>query len=251
MDGRVCAITGAGQGIGRAIAEYFAERGIAVAIVDFNRTQAEEVARGICARGGRAIPVVTDVTDSVSVANMASQIAAELGRCDILINNARWSGLAPTPAIEISDADWQRALSVNVTGAFNCVRALAPGMIAGQWGRIINMSSSTVRVPPSRPYVHYITTKAALIGMTRALAKEFGVHGITVNAMLPGSVETGVERPGGMDSETRARFIRSIQAVPRVMQSADLAGTAFFLASEAAAFITGQSIAVDGGSSFG
>jgi NAD(P)-dependent dehydrogenase (short-subunit alcohol dehydrogenase family) len=131
------------------------------------------------------------------------------------------------------------------------VRAVTPGMIDAGWGRIIIFSSATVRNPPARPYVHYITSKAALIGMTRALAKELGEHGITVNAILPGSIETGVARPNPITSDERGKRAKSAQAIPRVIDASDLAGTAYFLASDASQFITGQSIAVDGGFSFG
>ena len=123
------------------------------------------------------------------------QAKERFGRIDVLVNNARWTGLRPTPVAEISDEDWQRTINVNLTGAFNCVRAVVPTMIEQKSGRIIMMSSATVTLPPARPYVHYITTKAALIGMARSLARELGPHYITVNSVLPGSVETGVARP--------------------------------------------------------
>jgi NAD(P)-dependent dehydrogenase (short-subunit alcohol dehydrogenase family) len=252
MSTRVCIITGAGQGIGRAMALHFAERGIRVVIAEQNAPNAATVAAEIAARGGEVCVIAVDVTDPDRVRAMVEEARAQFGRVDILINNARWTGLAPTRIEDLSDADWKRALDVNVTGAFNCVRAVVPLMTDAGWGRIINMSSATVRQPPSRPYVHYITSKAALIGMTRALAKELGAHGITVNALLPGSIETGVApRPNPVTSEERETRAKAGQAIPHVLKSSDLAGAAFFLASDAAAFITGQSIAVDGGMTFG
>lgn len=251
MSTRVCIITGAGQGIGRAMALHFAERGIRVVIAEQNAPNAAAVAAEIAARGGEARVIAVDVTDPDRVRAMVADAQAQFGRVDILINNARWTGLAPTRIEDLSDADWRRALDVNVTGAFNCVRAVVPLMTEAGWGRIINMSSATVRQPPSRPYVHYITSKAALIGMTRALAKELGANGITVNALLPGSIETGVARPNPVTSEEREARAKAAQAIPHVLESGDLAGAAFFLASDAAAFITGQSIAVDGGMTFG
>jgi 3-oxoacyl-[acyl-carrier protein] reductase len=251
MSARVCIVTGGGQGIGRAIALHFAERGVRVAIAEQNAAGAAEVAAAITSRGGEARAITTDVTDPAAVDAMVRQVQGSFGRVDILVNNARWSGLSPTPVQDISDADWRRALDVNVTGAFNCVRAVAPVMIAANFGRIIIMSSATVRAPPARPYVHYITSKAALIGMTRALAKELGTFGITVNAILPGSIETGIARPNPVTTAEREARAKSGQAIPRVIESADLAGTAYFLASDDSAFITGQSIAVDGGMTFG
>src|SRR5690606_6068485 len=148
----------------------------------------------IAAAGGEAMAVPTDVADAASVEAMAARVTREFGAAQILISNARWTALKPTPVQDITDSDWNRALSVNVTGAFHCVRALAPGMIEAGFGRIVILSSATTRLPPSRPYVHYIASKAALVGMTHALARELGPHGITVNAILPGSVETGVAR---------------------------------------------------------
>jgi 3-oxoacyl-[acyl-carrier protein] reductase len=251
MSERACIVTGAGQGIGRALALYFAARGIRVAIAEQNAANAAKVAAEIAAAGGQARAIATDVTSPDQVRAMVAQVAETFGRVDILINNARWTGLAPARVQDIGDADWRRALDVNVTGAFHCVRAVAPIMMAAGFGRIINMSSATVRAPPERPYVHYITSKAALIGMTRALAKELGAHGITVNAILPGSIETGIARPNPVTSAEREARAKAAQAIPRVLQSADLASTAYFLASDESAFITGQSIAVDGGMTFG
>ena len=251
MSARVCMITGAGQGIGRAVALHFASRGYRVALAERNEAAAHAVAAEIAEAGGQALALPTDVTDTGSVNACVERIASAFGGCDVLINNARWSGLSPTPVQDLSDADWRQAMEVNVTGAFHCIRAVAPHMISAGWGRIINMSSATVRKPPSRPYVHYITSKAALIGLTRSLAQELGAHGITVNALLPGAVETGVVRPNGLSDADREKNARATQAIPRVLRSGDLAGAAFFLASEDAGFITGQSLAVDGGFSFG
>jgi len=251
MTERVCIITGAGQGIGRAMALHFAKRGLRVIIAELNGATAAAVAAEITDQGLKARPITVDVTDPERVRAMVEEAHQQFGRIDILINNARWTGLAPTRVTDISDADWRRALDVNVTGAFNCVRAVVPSMIGAGWGRIINVSSAAVRLPPSRPYVHYITSKAALIGMTRALARELGRHGITVNALLPGSIETGVARPNPVTSKERQARVKVAQAIPHVLKSVDLAGAAFFLASTEAALITGQSIAVDGGTTFG
>jgi 3-oxoacyl-[acyl-carrier protein] reductase len=151
MNARVCIITGGGQGIGRALALHFAARKIHVVIAEQNAAGAVAVAAEIAAGGGSARAIATDVTDPDSVRAMVAQVRDGFGRIDILINNARWSGLAPTLVQDISDADWRRTLDVNVTGAFNCVRAVAPAMIAAGFGRIINMSSATVRAPRRGP----------------------------------------------------------------------------------------------------
>ena len=204
MTTKTCLVTGAGQGIGRAIALHFAARGANVVLAEQKAETGEAVASEIAAAGGSALLVETDVADPQSVRTMITRATAKFGRIDILISNARWSGLASTPVQDITDADWQRAMDVNVTGAFHCVRSVVPGMIEAGWGRIVILSSSTVLSPPARrPYVHYLSTKAALIGMTRALAVELGAHGITVNAILPGSVETGAARPSPVTTEQR------------------------------------------------
>ena len=249
MKGKVCVITGAGQGIGEALALHFAARGARVVVAEQNAARGAEVAAQIKSAGHEAIAVKTDVTDPQSVAALAASVRKAYGPVEILINNARWSGLKPTPVAEIADEDWRRALDVNVTGAFNCIRALVPDMIAAGWGRIVNMSSSTIRLPPPRPYVHYITSKAALVGLTRALARELGQHGITVNALLPGSVETGVLRH--TTSEERAKRVKVVQSIPQVITSDDIVGAAVFLCSPESALITGQSLAIDGGQTFG
>ena len=251
MSGQVCLVTGAGQGIGQAIAQAFGAAGYWVVVADLNEANAEAVAQAIVSTGGEAMATTFDITDPAAVRRAFEQVTARFNGCDILINNARWSGLAPTAVQDISDDAWRRAMDVNVTGAFHCVRAAVPAMKAAGWGRIINLSSSTARRPPSRPYAHYITTKAALIGLTRALAQELGQHGITVNAILPGTVETGVARPGGIDTVARLERVRASQAIPRVLAPEDIVGAALFLASDAGEFITGQSLAVDGGFSFG
>ena len=249
MIGKICVITGAGQGIGEALALHFAERGARVVVAEMNAARGADVVARIKSAGHEAFAVETDVSDPKSVAAMVSRVHAAYGPVAALINNARWSGLAPTSVTEITDVDWRRALDVNVTGAFNCIRALVPDMIAAGWGRIVNMSSSTVRLPPPQPYVHYITGKAALLGLTRSLARELGSHGITVNAVLPGSVETGIQRH--ISAEERERRVKAKQSIPRVVTSKDVVGAAYFLCSEESALITGQALAVDGGMTFG
>lgn len=250
MKDRVCIITGAGQGIGREFAKHFAAAGTSVVIAERGVDKGRAVAAEIEAAGGTALFVETELTSSASVNAMATTVLDAFGRIDILINNARWSELGVTPVEEITDEDWAMTMNINVTGAFYATRAVVPAMKERQWGRIINMSSATVIVPPPRPYLHYVTTKAALVGMTRSLARELGADGITVNAILPGAVETEIERPSMAPRADRDARALAIQSIKRREVPADMSGAAYFLASDAAEFITGQSLVVDGGMAF-
>lgn len=248
--GRVAIVTGGGQGIGRAFCVGLAERGYRVVIAEMNERNGTEVEAQIKSCNGAAKFARTDITDSAAVDAMAETAMSTFGQIDILVNNARWSGLKPTAIEEIKDDEWAKAMAVNVGGAFKCSRAVVPHMKARKWGRIVNMSSATVLMPPPRPYVHYVTTKAALLGFTRGLAVELGDFGITVNAILPGSVETGVERPGQparADRDTRAL---ANQAIKRRETPQDMVGALAFLVSDDASFITGQGLNVDGGYAF-
>jgi 3-oxoacyl-[acyl-carrier protein] reductase len=248
--GRVAIVTGGGQGIGRAFCIGLAERGYRLVIAEMDEKSGTSVEAQIKSGNGAAKFVRTDISDSSAVNALAEAAVSTFGQIDILVNNARWSGLKPTPIEEIADGDWAKAMAVNVGGAFHCSRAVVPHMKARQWGRIVNMSSATVLMPPPRPYVHYVTTKAALLGFTRGLAVELGGFGITVNAILPGSVETGVERPG---QPARAdRDVRALQqqAIKRRETPEDMVGALAFLVSDEASFITGQGLNVDGGYAF-
>lgn len=249
-NGRVAIVTGGGQGIGRAFCIGLAERGYRVVIAEMDEKAGAGVESEIKSGNGAARFVRTDITDSAAANSMAEQALAAYGRIDILVNNARWSGLKPTPIEDVTDADWAKALQVNVTGAFNCTRAVVPYMKSASWGRIVNMSSATFLMPPPRPYVHYVTTKAALLGFTRGLAVELGGFGITVNAILPGSVETGVERPGQPPRADRDFRAIQQQAIKRREVPEDMVGALAFLISDDASFITGQGLNVDGGYAF-
>jgi NAD(P)-dependent dehydrogenase (short-subunit alcohol dehydrogenase family) len=245
LAGRVAIITGAGQGIGRVFAKAFAAAGAIPVIAERNAARGEAVVAEIAATGGRARAIATDVADPDSVAAMAKTVEQEFGRIDILINNAAiFSTLEMRPFDQIPLAEWDEVLRVNVTGAFLCARAAVGAMRRAKWGRIINMASGAVTL--GRPnYLHYIASKAALDGMTRSLARELGPHGITVNAILPGATFTEIERKT-VTPEQKQRII-AMQCIARAEEPQDLTGTALFLASDAAAFLTGQAVTVDGG----
>ncbi|HZP78248.1 MAG TPA: 3-oxoacyl-ACP reductase family protein [Pseudolabrys sp.] len=245
LTGRVAIITGAGQGIGRAFAKGYAAAGAVPVIAERNAETAASVAAEILKSGGKCLAVTTDVADPASVAEMARIVEDEFGRIDILVNNAAiFSTLEMRPFEQIPLEEWEEVLRVNVTGVFLCARAVLPAMRKRKWGRIINMASGAVAL--GRPnYLHYIASKAALIGMSRSMARELGADNIAVNAILPGATFTEIERKT-VTPEQKQRII-GMQCIPRAETPEDLVGTVLFLSADASAFITGQTINLDGG----
>lgn len=246
VEKRVVIVTGAGQGIGRELARQFAAAGAVAVVADLDADKADAVVKEIHDVGGTGLAVRVDVSDEASVAAMVDTVIAERGRIDVLINNASiFSALEKRPFDEIPVAQWEQVLKVNVTGTYLCVRAVAAHMRAAGFGRIINISSDAV-TRGTVNYLHYVTSKSAIIGMTNALARELGGHGVTVNCVRPGMVATEVERTANPTVESRTRAA-SQQCIPRGMVPTDLVGIMIFLATPASAFITGQTIACDGG----
>jgi 3-oxoacyl-[acyl-carrier protein] reductase len=241
-------VTGAGQGLGRAFSLALASEAVPVVVADINEHKAKAVSREIESAGGVAVPVVVDVSDPGSVEAMRDSAIESFGGVGVLVNSAAiFSTITMRPFAEIPLEEWNRVLDVNVTGTFLCCRAVVPVMTGAKRGKIINISSATVWT--GRPwYLHYVTSKAALIGLTRALASEVGAAGITVNAITPGSTQTEIER-ATITSEAR-RAMAEATALKRVQLPGDLAGVMLFLASAASDFITGQTINVDGGYAF-
>jgi 3-oxoacyl-[acyl-carrier protein] reductase len=242
---RVAIVTGAGQGIGKVFAQALALAGATPIIAELNAERGAAVAKEIEAEGGKALAVPTDIGDVKSIEQMAARVTERFGRIDILVNNAGiFSTLDMRPFDQIPLEEWERVLRVNVTGQMLCARAVLPAMRKARWGRIINMSSGSITL--GRPnYLHYTTSKAALVGMTRSMARELGADGITVNAILPGPVFTEIERKTVTPAQKVDLIAR--QCVQREEKPADLVGTMLFLASDASAFLTGQAITVDGG----
>ena len=241
--GRVALVTGAQQGIGRAIALAYAAAGADVAInwLD-DEAGAEAVADAVRAHGRRAVTIRADVSDVAAVRAMVDAALAALGRLDILVNNA---GIFPrVPMLEMEDADWDRGLDTNLKGGFFCAQAAARVMAGQGGGCIVNLGSQAMR--GTARGVHYTASKGGVAAMTKGMALELAPHRIRVNAIAPGLTDTAQPRHGNTDAEIAV--MAATTPLGRMAQPGDIAGTAVFLASDAAACITGQTIHVNGGS---
>lgn len=249
LEGRVALVTGAGRNIGRAAALGLARAGAAVAVADLRDELAASVAREIEALGGQALAVQADIGEPASVEAMVAATVARFGRLDVLVNNAaKFTELAYRPFDAIPQEEWDAVLRVNVTGTFQAIRAAVPHMRRHRWGRIVNVSSGTYRM--GRPlFLHYVSSKAALMGMSRSLARELGPDGITVNTVLPGVVFTDIQR-SRLPEEYQA-MILGAQCIPEPLPPEALAGPIVFLCSDASRYVTGQELAVDGGLTHG
>ena len=236
------------MGIGLRYVRGFAREGAAVVIAEINEAAAERAAAEVRAGGGRAVEVPTDVSDEASVKQMVARAMAEFGRIDVLVNNAAFfaaAGAERGPSEKLTVEQWDHMFAVNVRGTWLCCREVFPVMRQQGSGSIINISSGTAW-KGAAGFLHYVTSKAAVSGMTRALAREYGATGnIRVNCIAPGSTESETLPPAG-EAEHRRVFSQRILQRPELPE--DLVGTALFLASDDSAFITGQTIHVDGGS---
>ena len=248
MSNRIAFITGASRGIGRACAISLAGTGHRVILAARNLEKLEETAAAIRATGAQADPVEIDMSSPDSIKNAFAKASKEIGRIDILVNNAAITrdGLA----MRMKQADWDAVIQTNLSGAFLAIQQVLPGMMRERWGRIVNISS-VVGESGNAGQANYVASKAGLIGLTKAVAQEMGSRGVTVNAIAPGFIETEMtaataERMRIPFDEFKAGAASQIP-VGRVGQPEDIAHTVSFLVSDVAGFVSGQVIYVAGG----
>ena len=255
LGNRIALVTGGGRGIGRAIAFAFAREGARVAVAARTVEQIDAVAEEISQTGGApALAVACDVSDKESVASMFSQVTEKFGRgVDILVNNAGFAESAPL--VKTDDELWQRHISINLSGAFYCMRAALPSMIERGWGRIINIASIAGKT--GAPYIAaYTASKHGVLGLTRSVAMEMATKGITVNAICPGYVETdmaayavkNITAKTGKTADEALDILKRMSPQNRLVTPEEVAALALLLASHEGRGITGQAINVDGGS---
>ncbi len=239
--GRVAIVTGAGQGIGRGIAKCLANAGADVAVVDQVSERADSVVAEIVASGAHALAIRTDVSTWKDVEDMVQLAIARFGKIDILVNNA--GRLVVKRLVEQTEEEWDRVLDVNLKGVFLCCRHVLPHMIERKQGAIVNIASIAA-FHVTVPHVPYAASKAGVVALTRDLAHEVGRHGIRVNAVAPGPIDTPMARFGS--DEQRQAAAKNI-LLGRIGQPEDIGEAVVFLASAAASFITGATLPVSGG----
>lgn len=245
---RVVIVTGGGQGIGRVYANRLAADGASVVVADVAETTpaVEEIERG----GGFALGLETDVTSPESTEEMAARAVERFGHIDGLVNNAGiYAALTPKPFDEISHVEWNKVMGVNVGGSFNATKAVVPHMRKKGGGRIVNISSGTP-FKGTPMLLHYVTSKGAILAFTKSLAKELGKDNILVNCIAPGFTLSDTVRRNEHQMQSFRDVSVSARSLQRDQTPEDIAGTVVFLLSDDSAFITGQTIVVDGGAYF-
>jgi 3-oxoacyl-[acyl-carrier protein] reductase len=242
--GKTAVVTGAASGLGRASALGIARAGAAVVAAGLEPAELYETVALIEQEGGSAVAVPTNVADGAEVESMATRAAAAFGGTDILVNNA---AIYPSgPWHEVAESEWDRVFAVNVRGYFLCAKALRPQMIERGGGSIVNISSITFFMG-AEGFLGYVTSKGAVVGFTRALAREAGPEGIRVNCIAPGAFPTRAEEIPGRDLEQYERDVLAGQAIKRRGRPEDIANAVLFFAGDQSSFITGQTLLVDGG----
>ncbi len=240
LKGKVAVVTGAGSGIGRAIAVRLAQDEAAIALWDLNGHGAAQTATMIQAAGGQAMALTVDAADAGAIKQASDRTRAAFGPITILVNNAGITGTAPF--LELGEALWDRMITVNLKGPYLCTQQVLPDMLASGWGRIINITSSSMQTG-APGMAHYVASKGGLMGMTKALAIELADKGVTANMVPPGFVDTPMLRASPVDVDAYAATL----PMKRPGKPEDVAAACAYLASEEAGYITGQTISVNGG----
>jgi 2-hydroxycyclohexanecarboxyl-CoA dehydrogenase len=242
---RVAVVTGGGSGMGRAICHHLARQGRRVAVLDVNGEAADQVAKEIQAEDGTALAARVDVSDRAAIDAVLDEVRTAFGPVGIMVTSAGIEGFVDF--LEIDAAAWDRMLAVNLTGTFHCLQAAVPDMVEAGWGRIVTISSSSAQ-SGTRRMSHYVASKGGVIALTKALALDLAPHGITVNTIPPGVIDTPMMRRP-MESGAMAGMEQVLARAPlgRAGTPEDIAVTCAFLCSEEAGYITGQQINVNGG----
>lgn len=252
MDERTAVVTGGGRGIGRAVARRLAAAGASVLVTARTADEIEAVAEELRDEGHAAAAVAADVTDPAEVEILARRAEEELGRVDVLVNNAGASSSAPVERLDVDE--WERLLAVNATGTFLCTRAFLPGMVERGWGRVVTVASVS-GLAGGRYIAAYSASKHAAVGFTRSVALEVAREGVTVNAVCPGYVDTGMtresvariaEKTGRSEDEAREAILAG-SPQRRLIQPGEVAHAVLFLCHEDARGINGETLAIDGG----
>ena len=249
LQGKTVVVTGAAQGIGRAYAIGMGKEGANIVAID--RDDCAETAMLVQQAGGKCLSLAADVTNMAALTDMAARAKGEFGGIHAIVNNAALYGALRGGRFDrIEEAQWDACMEVNVKGIWNCCKAVVPVMRESGYGSIINISSLAFTYGAAFA-IHYAVSKAAVVGITRSLARELGREHIRVNSIAPSMVMTaGTEKFFGGKQEQAARAIAGDQSIPENLHADDLVGTAIYLASDASRFVTGQTICVDGGTVF-
>ena len=246
LEGKVVIVTGAARGIGKAYALALAKEGASVVISDIASDGANSTASEIHKTGGKALAVSGDVSNEADANRLAAETFKEYNRIDVLINNAGiYAGLKRRPFFEIDVQEWDKVMAVNVKGTWLCTKAVFPYMRDQKKGKIINISSGTF-FSGAPNFAHYVSSKGAVVGFTRAICRELGQYNITINAIAPGFTKTEANTDAQEDQQYMSQMLKS-RSLQRDQYPADLTGTVLFLCSADSDFMSGQTLIIDGG----
>jgi 2-hydroxycyclohexanecarboxyl-CoA dehydrogenase len=242
---RVAVVTGAASGMGEAIGRHLADRGHRIALLDLDGDAVQRTAGELREAGASAVGGQVDVSDRAAVDDALQKVRSELGPVEIMVTSAGIDAFVPFTEMTVDQ--WDRMLAVNLTGTFHCLQAAIPDMLAAGWGRIVTISSSSAQSGAAR-MAHYVASKGGVVGLTKALALEFAPHGITVNSIPPGFIDTPMARRAEQRGDLPSLdAVAARTPVRRAGTPDDIAAACAFLCSEEAGYITGQLIGVNGG----